>query len=124
MRELVILTALLLSSCSRFALKRNKPLPKGYPGLVKSRILENVGNMRFCYEKYLNQHPEAFEGKVTLNLKITPKGSVRTVMLSKDSINNLQVKGCLVKMVMTMQFPPHKWKEDFSFKQPLSFKFK
>lgn len=85
--------------------------------------MANVGNIQFCYQRYLNRtkakRPE--QGPIKLEFSILKNGHVEYVKVKSSKIKNLKVKGCIVKAVTRIQFPSHKEKEYLVF-QPFNLR--
>ncbi|GAB4011756.1 MAG: hypothetical protein Fur0010_06690 [Bdellovibrio sp.] len=122
----VLLVLILFSSCSQMPWQKNsaqnqESTPQTYLGQIRQRLIDNYANILFCYERY---GTEQAQGQITIKVVINKHGSVNSVSLIKDSLKDLKIKGCVIKTVSAIMFPPHKNKNDVELIQPLNFSAK
>lgn len=124
----VLLTTLIsLSSCSNLKGLFGEPTPShqtsggdSYGEKVTLRFLQNVPNLRFCLEKYLSPDESGqFKGSLNFRYFINRFGMVRNVSITSDQLKNIKAKGCMIKVITTIEMPNHKLKKDFEVRQPI-----
>ncbi|MDP1825071.1 MAG: DUF2330 domain-containing protein [Archangium sp.] len=72
--------------------------------LVRRIVKRNLGQLRFCYELELNRTP-GLMGKLTVELIITPEGTVAATKLGSSNLGNPNVENCFVARAKTWSFP-------------------
>jgi hypothetical protein len=72
--------------------------------LVKEYIRKQLGKIKYCYQKGLQKNPE-LEGKVTVSFIISPTGSVMKATVTKTTLNDKEVEGCIENGITTWRFP-------------------
>lgn len=123
----VLIFLLLISGCSKLPWQKDgssvsgNDAPQSYLGQVRQRLIDNYANILFCYERYGSG---AAQGQITIKVIINKHGSVNSVSLVKDSLKDLKIKGCVIKTVSAIMFPPHKNKNDVELIQPFNFSAK
>ena len=82
-------------------------------------IRVRLGALRACYERSLKRHPD-LGGKLLMRLTITPAGTVASVDLSGDAMDDADMLACVRGSVMHWRFPaPENGSVEASF--PLVF---
>lgn len=122
----LLLVLILISSCSQMPWQKNsaqnqESTPQTYLGQIRQRLIDNYANILFCYERYGTGQAQ---GQITIKVVINKHGSVNSVALVKDSLKDLKIKGCVIKTVSAIMFPPHKNKNDVELIQPFNFSAK
>jgi outer membrane biosynthesis protein TonB len=67
-------------------------------------IAENIGHIRYCYERQLSANPELY-GKVLVKFTIGAAGSVDAQSIGTSTLNNANVEGCILRRVSGWKFP-------------------
>jgi len=72
---------------------------------VARRVLRrHINEVRFCYEQAVTRDPE-LAGDVTLQLVVSPQGSVAASTVSASSLGNPSVEGCVARAGRRWTFP-------------------
>ncbi len=69
-----------------------------------SALRAKGGQARGCYNRALRQNA-TLEGKMTVNVKISPTGSVCSASVSGDTLNDPAVTSCVTQMFRAGKFP-------------------
>ncbi|HEX7597655.1 MAG TPA: AgmX/PglI C-terminal domain-containing protein, partial [Polyangia bacterium] len=72
--------------------------------LLTREIRGRLGALRACYERSLKRHPE-LGGKLLMHLTITPAGTVASVDLSGDTLDDADLLACVRGSVLHWRFP-------------------
>jgi len=127
MRIISILALFLFASCAKMPWQKdststNLASPaQDYTGQIRQRLIDNYANILFCYERYGSGE---IQGGISIRVTINKHGTVNSVTLVKDSLKNLKIKGCVIKTVSSIMFPPHSKKQDVILIQPFNFSAK
>lgn len=70
-------------------------------------IRKNLPRFKYCYEVALKTNPK-LSGKVAVHFTIGPTGEVAKASIRSDTLRELSVAACLVKVMRTLRFPPPK----------------
>jgi TonB family protein len=74
-------------------------------GGVARSIKRGMTAVRLCYQRGLKRDPK-LTGKITLRLSISGMGTVASVAVESDSIDDAQVKSCITGAAKRWRFPP------------------
>jgi len=127
MKKICILTLFSFTSCAKMPWQKNQSTQSStsqiqdYTGQIRQRLIDNYANILFCYERYGSGE---IQGGISIRVAINKHGSVNSVTLVKDSLKNLKIKGCVIKTVSSIMFPPHSKKQDVILIQPFNFSAK
>jgi hypothetical protein len=72
---------------------------------IRRVILAHKAEIRFCYDKELQKHPD-LAGKVVIGWNIGEDGRVSKAGVASDSLGNSEVANCIVNKLKTWGFPP------------------
>lgn len=70
----------------------------------RSALAAKGGQARGCYNRALRNNA-TLEGKMTVNVKISPTGSVCSASVSGDTLNDPSVTTCVTQMFRAGKFP-------------------
>jgi hypothetical protein len=73
--------------------------------LLAREIRGRLGALRACYERSLKRNP-SLAGKLLLRLTIAPAGTVSSVDLGSDSLDDPEMSACVRSSVQRWRFPP------------------
>ncbi len=77
-------------------------------GLTKEEVAKvihsHMNEIRYCYESAILADP-SLSGKVLVDFKIGSTGGVATAAAAENTMNNVQVGGCLVGKLKNWKFP-------------------
>ncbi|PIU00030.1 MAG: hypothetical protein COT74_06675 [Bdellovibrionales bacterium CG10_big_fil_rev_8_21_14_0_10_45_34] len=71
---------------------------------IRRVILQNLRQIKSCYERALNRNPSLF-GKVVIRWTIVERGRVGSANVDTSSLNNSEVETCIVNKFRTWRFP-------------------
>ncbi len=71
---------------------------------IRRVILDNISQIRNCYERVLNQQPDLF-GKLVIEWDIEDKGRVRQAKAVSNSTGSSQLATCVVTRLKSWRFP-------------------
>jgi serpin B len=74
------------------------------PALVSKVARREIGAVKACYERELKRDPD-LRGKVMVQWTITAAGTVSGVDATDDSMGDLEVEGCITRLVAHWRFP-------------------
>jgi len=74
-------------------------------GAIQTVIRQNLGPVRFCYERELKLNPR-LEGKLTIRLTIRANGRVQKVEVTGDTVGNRNLSRCVQGRVRAWKFQP------------------
>jgi hypothetical protein len=84
-------------------------------------ILRHAAEIRYCYEDALLRNPST-EGKLQLLFKISPRGKVTTTEVRSSSMNDTRLEDCVVRKLVTWNFPQPKGGIEVPVTYPFVFK--
>lgn len=73
-------------------------------GLIDAVIQRHMNQIRYCYQRELNQNPN-LSGKVVMNFTIARDGGVSQARIKRSSVGHAGVENCLVGLFLRMTFP-------------------
>ena len=76
--------------------------------LIRQVVRRNQGQVRACYEDVLNRGNAPLAGKVVVNWRIGPDGTVGTSSLVSSTANHAGLEQCVVEAVRGWRFPKPK----------------
>src|SRR5262249_27351297 len=90
----------------RVSVKEGQPKVSGFLSAEQiNRIVRaNQAALRYCYELEVQLQPE-LQGQVELTWQIDLSGQVSTVRVTRSSLHNARVEGCLSRQVKRCPFP-------------------
>lgn len=94
-------TKALVSTSTTTSVGRVGVLSKEEIGRV---IRRNLPRFKYCYEVALKTNPK-LAGKVSVHFKIGPTGEVAEASIRSDTMRELSVAACLVKVMRSLKFP-------------------
>ena len=71
---------------------------------IRRVILDNISQIRNCYERLLNQKPDLF-GKLVIEWDIEEKGRVKKARAISNSTGSSELATCVVTRLKTWRFP-------------------
>ena len=71
---------------------------------IEEVIRRNLKRFRYCYSRELQRHPN-LSGKVALKFVIAKDGTVSSAAVKSSSLNNETVHACMVRTMLTLNFP-------------------
>ncbi len=71
---------------------------------IAAVINRHLSEVRFCYEKGLQQQPK-LAGRLSMNFLIGPSGSVSVAKVANSSLNHVPVENCIRDRLKTWNFP-------------------
>ncbi len=71
---------------------------------IAAVINRHLSEVRFCYEKGLQQKPK-LAGRLSMNFLIGPNGSVSVAKVANSSLNHVPVENCIRDRLKTWNFP-------------------
>ncbi len=71
---------------------------------IRRVILDNISQIRHCYEKELNKSPDMF-GKLVIEWDIIEKGQVQKATVKSNSLGNASVAECVRSHLERWRFP-------------------
>ncbi len=71
---------------------------------IRRVILDNISQIRNCYERILNQKPDLF-GKLVIEWDIENKGKVKKAKAIKNTTGSRKLASCVVKRLRSWRFP-------------------
>ena len=74
------------------------------PSIIERLIRNNLGYIKWCYERELNITPD-LEGKIVVDFIIGPEGLVTSSRVKTSSMHNLKVEKCIARRIRTIRFP-------------------
>jgi len=74
------------------------------PGVVSKEVKRRIGAIKACYERALKRNP-ALSGKVVLYWTITEAGTVSSIDVEQDTLNDSEVTNCIKTLVKGWRFP-------------------
>jgi TonB family protein len=89
--------------------------------LIRKVIQDNKSQIRACFERLLNQHPE-LGGKVQTQFTIGAEGQVLTARVAGSSTGSPELDGCVASRVRLWQFPKPKGGGQVVVSYPFLFK--
>jgi hypothetical protein len=94
-------------------------------GLTKEEVAKvihsHMNEIRYCYESAILSDP-SLAGKVLVDFKIGAQGSVATAQAAENTMNNVQVGGCLVGKLKNWKFPQPRGGVQVAVSYPFIFK--
>lgn len=114
-----LLILISISSCGVFKPKYSKP--KGYDVKARAVLIEFYPLLRECYIQELDRTGRSIAGSVTFKINVQKTGRVELVKLIDDTLRNKRVKGCFVKTLHQIKFPPHDDINPKQVNQPFKF---
>lgn len=72
--------------------------------LVSSEVGRHLGDLKQCFEQRLLVHPE-LSGEVVIHWTITTDGGVSEQCITRDTLNDDEVRECVNKLVEESRFP-------------------
>ncbi len=94
-------------------------------GLTKEEVAKvihsHMNEIRYCYESAILADP-SLAGKVLVDFKIGAQGSVATAQTTENTMNNVQVGGCLVGKLKNWKFPQPRGGVQVAVSYPFIFK--
>jgi len=94
-------------------------------GLTKEEVAKvihsHMNEIRYCYESAILADP-SLAGKVLVDFKIGSLGSVATAQTAENTMNNIQVGGCLVNKLRNWKFPQPRGGVQVAVSYPFIFK--
>ena len=73
-------------------------------GQLTREVKSRLGALRACYERSLKRNP-SLTGKLLLHLTITPAGTVSSVDLTSDSLDDSELATCVRSSALRWRFP-------------------
>jgi TonB family protein len=87
-----------------------------------SKVLKRHGNeVRSCYEQALRLKP-ALEGKIAVKFIVGAAGDVLQTEIASDTLNDENLKACMLTVVRSWKFPEPKGGGNVSITYPWVFK--
>jgi len=74
------------------------------PSVVSKEVKRRIGAIKACYERALKRNP-TLSGKVVLYWTITEAGTVASVDIEQDTLNDSEVTNCIKSLVKGWRFP-------------------
>ena len=74
------------------------------PKKVTSFMNARFSQVKQCYEHRLKTKP-FLEGKLDLNINISPSGKVTAITVNRDSVRDAEMLGCVKRTIQGWQFP-------------------
>jgi hypothetical protein len=74
------------------------------PGLVSKEVKRRIGAIKSCYERALKRNP-TLSGKIVLYWTITEAGTIASVDVEQDTLNDAEVTNCIKALVKGWRFP-------------------
>jgi hypothetical protein len=74
------------------------------PSVVSKEVKRRIGAIKACYERALKRNP-TLSGKVVLYWTITEAGTVASVDVEQDTLNDSEVTNCIKSLVKGWRFP-------------------
>jgi hypothetical protein len=71
---------------------------------VNTFINSNFGQVKACYERRLRNNP-LLEGKVDLNIGVSTRGKVTSVVVNRDTVRDAEMLRCVKKVIRGWRFP-------------------
>lgn len=71
---------------------------------VAAIVNKNIGQIRFCYEKGLQNQP-GMGGRVAVDWVIDGAGSVKSALVRQSSLHSSPVENCIIKKIKAWKFP-------------------
>lgn len=94
-------------------------------GLTKEEVAKvihsHMNEIRYCYESAILADP-SLAGKVLVDFKIGAQGSVATAQAAENTMNNVQVGGCLIGKLKNWKFPQPRGGVQVAVSYPFIFK--
>jgi hypothetical protein len=94
-------------------------------GLTKEEVAKvihsHMSEIRYCYESAIMADP-SLAGKVLVDFKIGAQGSVASAQAAENTMNNVQVGGCLVGKLKNWRFPQPRGGVQVAVSYPFIFK--
>ncbi len=72
---------------------------------IRKVIRSNINDVRYCYEKDMDDTGRVYDGRVSVRFIIQPDGSVDPAAVAKDTTGSDTVGQCIAKAVKTWRFP-------------------
>jgi len=72
--------------------------------IIARTIRENLGQIRYCYERQLSANPELY-GKLLVKFVIGPNGQVASQQIGTSTMNSAMVEGCILRRIAKWKFP-------------------
>ena len=94
----------------------DEPVEGFDPSLVARAIRDHMAAVRACYERALKRHPE-IGGRLVLRFTLTPAGTIASVEVDEDTLNDAEVTACVKAAMKSWRFPapPRKVEVTFPF---------
>jgi hypothetical protein len=73
--------------------------------LVEHEVNRHLGDLKECFEQRLLVHPE-LSGEVVIHWTIATDGGVAEQCITRDTVNDDEVRDCVNKLVERSRFPP------------------
>jgi hypothetical protein len=83
---------------------KQKPLGSIDPGVVNRFINARFGQVKACYERRLKTD-SSLEGKLDLNISISPTGRVTSVTVNRDTVKDSKMRSCIRRTIRKWDFP-------------------
>ena len=74
------------------------------PSIIDRLIRNNLGYIKWCYEKQLNVNPD-LEGKIVIDFIIGMDGLVKSSRVRNTTMHNQLVESCIARRIRTIRFP-------------------
>lgn len=117
--SLLLIGIFFVTSCAGLGPKYSAP--KSYTAKARAVLVEFYPLLRECYINELDRTKRKIRGSVTFKININRSGKVELVKLIDDSLRNLKIKGCFVKILHQISFPPHDNLSPMQLNQPFKF---
>ena len=89
-------------------------------GEIKSVMMENLGRVRFCYEKALKENPD-LKGEISVDFVIGRDGRVESAEVGESSLDHPEMEACVLEKVSGFEFPEPKGEGTVSVTYPFIF---
>lgn len=73
---------------------------------LKNSLARQAPSLRACYETFLQDEPDVFEGKVTIDFRIDGDGNVLSPGIVASDLDSDTFADCLVARLAGFAFPP------------------
>ncbi|MCP4197230.1 MAG: cell envelope integrity protein TolA [Proteobacteria bacterium] len=83
---------------------KQEPLGNIDPRVVNRFINARFGQVKACYERRLRTD-SSLEGKLDLNISISPTGRVTSVTVNRDTVKDTKMRGCVRQTIRKWDFP-------------------
>jgi outer membrane biosynthesis protein TonB len=83
---------------------KQQPLGSIDPGVVNRFINARFAQVKACYERRLKTD-SSLEGKLDLNISISPTGRVTSVTVNRDTVKDSKMRSCVRQTIRKWDFP-------------------